>query len=191
MEQRYNAKSQEELELLIQGISNKIEALKTQYNMFFAGEIRVPPEPDREALEKQVRNLVTVGNKSPRISLLTQNISSKFTLYNNMWLKKLNELEGGFVPSRRKLPSVVEEEKKPKKPKTKPVNVSLNSEDSFDQFYDQYKKISETQSTKIVDKEKMINSIKTKLITSNLIDVKIDFKVEKGAVKIKIKKQFD
>jgi predicted RND superfamily exporter protein len=185
LEQNFNS---QDTEILIQNISNTIERLKTEYNLFFAGEIRVPPEQDREQLEKRIRNLVSGGSKNPRLALLIQNVSSKFTLYNNMWLKRLNELEGGFVRNRRK-PVSFDETIKEKLPKKTTVDVSLNSEDSFEEFYENYKKMSKLQSTKIMDKEKMINSIKTKLITANLIDVKIDMQIEKGKVKLKLKKK--
>ncbi len=69
------------------------------------------------------------------------------------------------------------------------VDVSLNSEESFDKFYENYKKMSLLQSTKLVNKEKMINSIKSKLITANIVDVKIDLHIEKGKVKLKLKKK--
>ena len=177
-----------EMEMLIHTIDNNIEKLKAEYNLFFSGDIRIPPEQERERLEKKVRNIFYSGRKSPRLSLLIQNVSSKFTLYNNMWLKRLNELEGGIVRNIKR-PKLIKTEAFNKPLKNKPIDVSLNSEDSFDKFYDKYKNLSLGQSAKVIDKEKMINSIKTKLITANLIDVKINFQIENGKVKLKIKKQ--
>ncbi len=188
MEEIKNSNNIVDIEILLQTIDNSIEKLKAEYNLFFAGDIRVPPEQERERLEKKVRNIFYNGRKSPRLSLLIQNLSSKFTLYNNMWLKRLNEVEGGIIRGIKK-PRVIVKKEIVKPIKNAVVNVSLNQEDSFDDFYEQYKKLSLQQSAKIMGKERMVNSIKTKLITSNLIDVKIDFQIEQGKVKLKIRRQ--
>jgi len=182
-----NFKSQD-TEILLHNINGTIEKLKTEYNLFFSGELRVPPESEREQLEKEIRNLVSGGSKNPRLALLIQNAASKFTLYNNMWLKRLNEIEGGFVRNKRKAVSFDTQVKSPA-PKNERVAVSLNSEESFEKFYKKYEEMSKLQSVKVMDKEKMINSIKAKLITANLIDVKIDLQIESGKVKLKLKKQ--
>lgn len=174
-------------ELMLQDISRRIEELKVQFNLYFAGELRVPPEKERNELEKRIRNLLYAGTKTARLNLLIQNVSSKFTLYNNMWMKRLNELETGIAIIKRKPGSYREEPKPPPKPRRKSVNVSLNSEESFEKFFDSYMKMSSKKPEKPVDKEQVINSIKTKLITSNLIDAKVALSVEKGKLKIKIK----
>jgi predicted RND superfamily exporter protein len=180
--------NQNDVELLLHNLNNTIERLKAEYTLFFAGEIRVPPEQERERLEKKMRNLVSGGSRNPRIALLIQNVSSKFSLYNNMWLKRLNEQESGIVRSRKK-PVIYKDVEKKKPPMKSSVDVSLNSEESFEKFYENYKKMSLLQSEKLVNKEKMINSIKSKLITANIVDVKIELHIEKGKVKLKLKKK--
>jgi len=186
--------NQNDVELLLHNLNNTIERLKAEYTLFFAREIRVPPEQERERLEKKMRNLVSGGSRNPRIALLIQNVSSKFSLYNNMWLKRLNEQESGIVRGKKKsvihtdVKSVKDVEKK-KPPMKSSVDVSLNSEESFEKFYENYKKMSLLQSEKLVNKEKMINSIKSKLITANIVDVKIELHIEKGKVKLKLKKK--
>jgi len=181
---------QDNVELMIQDMNRRVENLKLQFNLFFSGETRIPPEKEREELEVRIRNLMSKGHKSPRINLLIQNLSSRFSLYNNMWLKRLNELETGISTLRRKKTAYLEEPKPPPPPqKKKPVNVdiSLNREDSFEKFYDHYSKLLPAQKKGTLDKEQVINSMKTKLITSNLVDAKVDLTMEKGKLKIKIK----
>ncbi len=181
-----NTNNPDGTELMLQDLSRRIEELKVQFNLYFTGELRVPPEKERNDLEKRIRNLLFSGQKKARLNLLIQNVSSKFTLYNNMWLKRLNELETGIAVIKRK-PGSYREEPPPPKPRAKSVNVSLNSEDSFEKFFDNYISMSSKKPEKPVDKEQVINSIKTKLITSNLIDARVDLSVEKGKLKIKIK----
>ncbi|MCP5045840.1 MAG: hypothetical protein GY940_01615 [bacterium] len=190
---------QDGVEILIQDISQRIESLKTEFNLYFSGEIRVPPEKDRVALEKKIRNLMYSGKKTARINLLVQNVSSRFSLFNNMWMKRMNEIETGVSPLQRKKVAILEMEKENEKgkKKTKPprparrkgvaVPVSLNREDSFDKLFDNYAAMMKKESKKVPDKEKMINSIKTKMITSNVIDAKVALSLEKGKLKIKIK----
>lgn len=191
------AGQKDNLELVINDIERKIEDLKTQFNLFFSGEIKVPPEKDREDIEKRIRNMVSTSHRSPRINLLVQNISSRFTTYNSMWLKRLNDLETGGNIIKRKKPAYDEEPQKlapkakpeEKKAESKSLHVSLNSEESFDKLYDQYSQLL-SRSGNVPDKDKLINTLKTKLITSNLVDAKVDLSVEDGKLKVKIKSAF-
>ncbi|MCP4156204.1 MAG: hypothetical protein GY757_51260 [bacterium] len=188
----------ENVELLSMRIQNKIEHLKTQFNLYFAGELRVPPEQEREAVEKMVRDLLYSHYKSPKSQLLIQNITQKFSLYNNMWKKKLNDIETGNTPLQKQRVAYMQqqdelkkEKKKPKKKKLKEttMNVSLNSEESFENFYNSYAKILKKDSVTEAQKDNVINSIKMKLITQNLVDAKISLHVKDGKLKMRIKNE--
>lgn len=188
---RTSIKSQQEnIENLIMSVNRRIENLKTQYNLYFSGEMRVPPESEREELEKIVRDILYTAVKSPRSNLLIQNLASRFSLYNNMWKKKLNEVESGLVTIKKKRTAYLEEPKKPKKEKkpAETLDISLNREDSFDTFYDKYNTLLKKQPGSEKQKEKVINSLKAKLISKNLIDAKVSLAVEKGKLKLKVKK---
>lgn len=181
---------QDNIEMALDEINQRIENLKVEFNLFFSGETRVPPEKERNAIEKKMRNLVYSGKKNARVSLLLQNISSRFSLYNNMWLKRMNEIETGVAPIQKKrVAAMVESTKKPKPATTPSVNVeiSLNREDSFDSFFDNYAKLSAKKEASPEDKEKVINSIKSKMISSNLIDAKVNLSIVDGKIKIKLK----
>jgi hypothetical protein len=182
------SEKQKQMEAMVNDINRRIEDLKVQFNLYFAGELRVPPEKERETLEKKIRNIMSAEQKSARLNLLIQNVSSRFSLYNNMWLKRLNEVETGVTAIQKKRVAYMVAEKEVKrKPKAKTVNVSLNSEESFDKFFDDYANLTAKKTSQPIDKEKVINSIKSKMITSNLIDAKVNLSVEKGKLKIKIK----
>lgn len=179
---------QDSIELLVQDMDQRVENLKLKFNLFFSGEIRVPPEKEREELENRIRNLMSKGHKSPRVNLLIQNLGSRFSLYNNMWLKRLNELETGVSIIQRKKTAYMEEPKPPP-PKVKPINVdiSLNHEGSFEMFFENYSGMLSKNAQKSLDKEKIINSVKAKLITENLVDAQVNLSLKDGKVKIKIK----
>lgn len=185
----------DKIEKFIMAIDAKIESLKTQFNLYFAGELRIPPESDREDLEKMVRDILFSPHKSPKAKLLIQNLSSKFSLYNNMWKKRLNELESGVATLTRKKP--LYEEKEEPAAKEDPAaaeipeetfDISLNREDTFDQFYNKYTHLMKKDAGDETQKEKIINSLKAKLIGQNLIDARVSLAIDKGKIKLKIKK---
>ena len=184
----------ENIEQLVQDMGQRVENLKLQFNLFFSGEIRVPPEKERQELETRIRNLMSTGSKSARVSLLIQNLSSKFSLYNNMWLKRLTELETGVSTLIRKKTAYTDEinplPKAPPKPKERTAEVSLNREESFEKLFDDYSRMLPPQARSGLDKEEVINTIKTKLITENLVDAQVNLSMEKGKVKIKVKSSF-
>ncbi len=175
-------------EELIKRIEGRIEALKTEYNLFFCGEINIPPEKERVKIEKIIRDMQSKDIRSGKLNFLIQNISSRFYLYNNLWLKKLNQLESGLVKRPKKFPTA-ESIKSQTKETIKNSNVSLNSEDSFEEFYSNYDKLmKENNNGKGKDKEELINSIKLKMISENIIDANIDMTIKKGKMQIRIKK---
>ncbi len=171
----------------IKRIEGRIESLKVQYNLFFAGELNVPPESEREKVEKIIRDIQSKDLRSGKLSFLLQNLASRFYLYNNMWLKKLNQIETGVI---KKTTSHLKEKKiiGPEKVSTD-SGVSLNNEHSFDEFYSKYEKLVKKGSkSNPKPKDNLVNSIKLKMISENIIDANIKMEIVNGKVKIKIKK---
>jgi hypothetical protein len=166
-------------------INGRIENLKVQFNLFFAGEIRIPPENEREEIEKMVRNLMLSPHKSPKSILLIQNLSSTFSVYNNLWKKKLSEIESGLVVIKKKKTPYIEEPK-PTPRQEYLLDVSLNREESFETFFDKYSDLLEKSSANEVQKEEVINSLKSRLISQNLIDAKVRLSVSKGKIELKV-----
>jgi len=175
----------DDIERLISTINVRIENLKVQFNLFFAGELRIPPENEREEIEKMVRNLMLSPHKSPKSILLIQNLSSTFSVYNNLWKKKLSEIESGMVVIKKKKTTYFEEPK-PTPQKEYLLDVSLNREESFDTFFDKYSDLLKKSSANEAQKEELINSLKSKLISQNLIDAKVRLSVSKGKIELKV-----
>ena len=180
-------------EILIRELDRRIENLKIQFNLFFAGELKIPPDKEREEIEKSIRKILSYTGKSSKIKLLTQNLSLKFSLYNNMWLKKLNENELGlpFIKKQKILKTdYTSPGKKPSISLTEEhsVKVSLNKEESFERFYDLLKKFSPEKSKNQKEKEKIINSLKSQMIFKNYIDAEVKLKLTHGKIKIILKK---
>jgi tRNA G26 N,N-dimethylase Trm1 len=176
-----------DIEKSVNSLDKRVEELKIHFNLFFSGELNIPPEKERSDIERQIRNVSNVEQKSAKINLLIQNVASKFALYNNMWLKKLHEIEVGLISTKKKASNNVGE-KQDKKIDKKSITVSLNDEDSFEKFFKDYHSLSKKQSIKSSDKETIINSLKSKMITANLVDAKINLTRKQGKVKIRIMK---
>jgi len=167
----------------------RIENLKNAYNLFFSGEIRVPPEKERTDIEKSLRNLTYSSAKSPRTAMMIQNLTFKFSLYNNLWLKKLNEIESGVSPRLVKGKSFARSAA-PAKDQAKKENeiiVRITDESTFENFYQAYRQL-KPDSGKEDRKEKIIRAIKNKLISSNLEIARIELSNRQGKINIKIKK---
>ena len=188
-----NKENISKLENMIQFLNNKIDSLKTEYNLYFSGEIKLPPEKDRESLVKSIRELLKHRQlKSSNLNLLIQNINSKFALYNNMWIKRLTQIESGMSQFRRKESSrLINDLGKPlpgteeQKEKVKIINLNLNHESSFEFFIKEVKK---SFPDKYVDRDKIINNLKLKMISENIISAKAGLSLKNGKVKISIKR---
>ena len=176
-------------EQTIRSLDLRIENLKSAYILFFTGEVRVPPEKERTDIEKSLRNLTYSSAKSPRTSMMILNLASKFSLYNNLWLKKLNELESGVAPRPRK-GNPVAPPAAPAKNQAQKENgiiVRITDESTFENFYQAYRQL-KPDSGKEDRKEQIIQAVKNKLIASNLDVAKIELSSQQGKINIKIKK---
>ncbi len=177
-------KKDSEVEQKLHRIEAEIERLKIDFNLFFTGELRVPPEQEREKVEKEIRQLLYAEVKSPRLNLMIQNLSSRFSVYNNMWLKKLHDVEAGVLIIRRKASAFMASGNARVEHS---MDVSLNREDSFEKLYTKYSELM-TDKQKIASRDELVNRLKTTLISNNLVDASIKLSVDQGKVKIKIKK---
>ncbi len=183
-EYKFLKKKDAEIEQKLHRIEAEIERLKTDFNLFFSGELRVPPEQEREKMEKDVRKLLYAEVKSPRLNLLIQNLSSKFSVYNNMWLKKLHDVEAGVLIIRRKTRAFMAAGNGKIEHS---LDISLNREDSFDKLYSKYSELMGNKGG-AAPRDELINRLKGALISNNLVDASIKLSVDQGKVKIKIKK---
>jgi hypothetical protein len=176
-------------EQTIRSLDLRIENLKSAYNLFFSGETRVPPEKERTDIEKSLRNLTYSSAKSPRTAIIILNLASKFSLYSNLWLKKLNELESGVSPRQRNVRSFAPAAA-PAKNQAQNENeiiVRMTDESTFENLYQAYRQL-KPDSGKGEQKEKIIHAIKSKLIASNLETARIELSNRQGKINIKIKK---
>jgi hypothetical protein len=173
-------------------LERKIDDLKSKYILFFAGEVKQPPEQERTDCEKAIRSLIYSGAKTAKMSMIIQNLASRFSLYNNLWLKQLNESESGVSRVQKKKnavpPPQSELQPQPHKENAyQEVLLSLNDENSFESLFAAYLKLLPKDSRTPQDKEKIINTMKAKMVTNNLVEAKASVALQNGKLSFTIK----
>lgn len=78
----------------IRRIDVDITKLKIQFDLYFAGSVPRPPTSQRDALEKQVKQL-QFSIKSVADRFLYNAVLNKFNAYSELWLKNLRIKEEG------------------------------------------------------------------------------------------------
>lgn len=170
-------------------LDQKIEILKNLYQLYFNGELKLPPEKERDALEKEILKVSRSESRSPRLSMMMQNTTSKFSLYNNIWLKKMNAIETGevIIPSRPRF-SAGRTAAKAAVPKGgQVVSLNLNDEGSFEKFAQAYQELNPDRKMSDGDREELINAMKTKMIMNNIVTSDVEISVKKGETDFRIK----
>lgn len=179
----------------VAALERKIDDLKSKYILFFSGETKQPPEQEREDCEKAIRKLIYGGAKTARMSMIIQNLAARFSLYNNLWLKQLNESESGISKLQKKKAGAPPPAKPRPQPQAQPekskaatgIHLSLNDEDSFDKLYAAYVQLLPKAGKKAPDKEQVINSMKAKMVTSNLVETDVTISLKNDRLSIVIK----
>jgi hypothetical protein len=167
-------------------LEKKIDDLKAEYLLFFNGETKLPPEKKREDLEKAVRKLIYGGAKTARLDMIIQNLASRFSLYNNLWLKKLNELESGVTTIQKKKSFQPPPPRKEKEQRE--IYLTLNDETTFERLVAAYRELLPDSPNAEKERNKIIETMKTKMLTHNLVEARVTFTVQKGKLSIRIKK---
>jgi hypothetical protein len=170
----------------VASLERKIDDLKAKYILFFAGELKQPPEQERTDTEKAIRNLIYDGAKTARMNMIIQNLAARFSLYNNLWLKQLNEMESGVSRLQKKKNAAPPPQPK-KENDYQEVLLSLNDENSFENLFAACRQLLPKNSKAVKDKDAIINSMKIKMLTQNLVEAKVNVAFQNGKLNIKIK----
>ncbi len=173
------------LEGRILELSRKLEDLIMQFNLYFSGELRVPPEIDREALAASIRNLQNTQQRNATGTFLMQNLNSRFALYNNMWLKKMHDIEVG-------LPLKPQSKAKTTAAKTigpeKKTILDINRPDSFQDVYSQYQKLMNENNQKLVSDKALATALANRMKEANVEKASVSLSFENGKLKIRLRK---
>ena len=118
-------KDDEELDKL----EEDIRILKTKYDSFFAGIMRVPPMHERRMLEVYVHELSRLKIRDNARRFRFNQLLTRFNQYREMWARKMREREEGPLDYRRRRAALSGEQpaavpQHPPQPRPRPVTSS-------------------------------------------------------------------
>jgi len=83
-------------------VSDAIDSLQKEWELFFQGLRKLPPFKEKTLLETELRSLrnSTIQDNSLRFRM--QNLQSRFNVYAEMWNRRMRELEEGPLHFKRR-----------------------------------------------------------------------------------------
>ena len=84
-----------EIEKQLNAIEQKIRELKREYEMYFTGEARLPPEQKRIKVQKVLGRLSATHLTSTRMKFRLEAILSKFNAFQRLWDRIMLQIELG------------------------------------------------------------------------------------------------
>jgi hypothetical protein len=176
------------LESKLIDLSRKLEDLIMQFNLYFSGELRVPPDMDREALAASIRNLQNTHPANASGSFLMQNLNARFALYNNMWLKKMHDIEVGH-PLPPKAPT--QPPKRTEGPKPTPQTThtfDVGNPDSIQAVYAQYHELMTRNNQKAISDKALATALANRMKEAHVEKASVSLSFENGKLKIRLRK---
>ncbi len=82
-------------------LENDIHRLKTQYDQYFMGVQKLPPEKLARDVAKEIRLMSTTSVTNTALRFRIQQIVSRYNTFLNYWQRNLREVEEGRVPRRK------------------------------------------------------------------------------------------
>jgi len=82
-------------------LENSIQRLKTQYDQYFLGVQKIPPEKLARDVAKEIRLLSTTSVTNTALKFRIQQVVSRYNTFLSYWQRNLRDVEEGRV-SRRK-----------------------------------------------------------------------------------------
>ena len=89
------------VEQRIRKLEGDIIRLKTDYEQYFLGLAKMPPERLAAAVAREVRSLTATRITNTALRFRTQQAISKYNSYLQYWTRNLKDMEEGRTPSRR------------------------------------------------------------------------------------------
>ena len=82
-------------------LENNIQRLKTQYDQYFLGVQKIPPEKLARDVAREIRLLSTASVTNTALKFRIQQLVSRYNTFLSYWQRNLRDIEDGRV-SRRK-----------------------------------------------------------------------------------------
>ena len=82
-------------EAALQDFSRRVEQLRITYERFFMGIDRVPPNPDRQKLERDLRNSPLMRSRNTALRFQFNNVRQRMLSYARYWDRIMRLIEEG------------------------------------------------------------------------------------------------
>jgi hypothetical protein len=82
-------------EELLESLEKRVDDLRNQYEQYFLGARKRPPEQERTAVTFTIRRLANQNAPNTRLRFRFQQLTSKFNSYNQYWNRTLQQIESG------------------------------------------------------------------------------------------------
>lgn len=89
------------MENRLKALEGNINKLKTEYDQFFLGVLKTPPEKLAGEVAREVRLLSTTSVTNTALRFRIQQVVSRYNTYLQYWQRNLRDLEEGRTPRRR------------------------------------------------------------------------------------------
>jgi hypothetical protein len=181
-------------------LERRLEELRNQYEQFFLGSKRTPPEQQRTSVQYLIRRLANQQNPNYQIRFRFQQLVAKFNSYNQYWERIMHQIETGtykrdvFKAALHSGQNPLEATKKgtaKKAPAKKEKDTGGMTEEKMDKLHSELVQARKSlnQSVEGLSKDKLQATIKKQLpeLQKKHKGKKVDFKVvvEDGKAKLK------
>jgi len=93
----YHFRMEERVKIL----ESDIQRLKTQYDQFFLGVQKIPPEKLARDVAREIRLLSTANVTNTATKFRIQQVVSRYNTFLSYWQRNLRDIEDGRVPRRK------------------------------------------------------------------------------------------
>ena len=102
--QRHPMKRPDKKPVAVDELASRVELLRRAFDRFFQGIDRVPPNPDREQLSRELNRARTRRDLKATDRFRLQQVQQRLNSYARLWDRQLREIEAGtFRPHRARL----------------------------------------------------------------------------------------
>ncbi|HUT52115.1 MAG TPA: MXAN_5187 C-terminal domain-containing protein [bacterium] len=82
-------------EEILESLEKRVDDLRNQYEQYFMGARKRPPEQERTTVTFIIRRLANQNAPNTRLRFRFQQLTSKFNSYNQYWNRTLQQIESG------------------------------------------------------------------------------------------------
>ena len=179
-ESNENKRQKEEADL--QTISRRVEQRRISYERFFGGIDRIPPQPERQTLERDLRNSSLMRSRNTALRFQFNNVRQRMLSYSRYWDRIIRLIEEGKF--RRERTSLANS--------GPPPGVAIEGEKTGDKNRELYERWREAHARSGTDSKASFESFTAKIEAQRQRqmeakgwrDVDFDIRVEKGKVRL-------